>query len=85
MQFGFFYYLRGDDNLVIENKPYKHMKRLLTFYLLLCAICVAQAQLRVLPKGTILRGGKLTIKAKNVTINKSFTVSEGASATIINL
>lgn len=34
--------------------------------------------------GTILRGGKLTIKAKNVTINKSFTVSEGASATIIN-
>ena len=35
--------------------------------------------------GTILRGGKLTIKAKNVTINKSFTVSEGASATIINL
>ena len=35
--------------------------------------------------GTILRGGKLTIKAKSVTINKSFTVSEGASATILNL
>lgn len=52
----FLYYLRGDDNFVIENKPYKHMKRLLTFYLLLCAICVAQAQLRVLPKGTILAG-----------------------------
>lgn len=32
------------------------MKRLLTVILLLCAVCATQAQLRILPKGTILAG-----------------------------
>ncbi len=35
--------------------------------------------------GTILKGGKLTIRAKNTTINRSFTVEQGASVIIEKL
>ena len=35
--------------------------------------------------GTIKKGGKLTIRAKNTTINRSFNVEQGASVTIEKL
>ncbi len=35
--------------------------------------------------GTIQKGGKLTIRAKNTTINCSFNVEQGASVTIEKL
>ncbi len=35
--------------------------------------------------GTILKGGKLTIRAKNTTINHSLTVEQGANVTIEQL